>query len=227
MKKEGESQMRKINEFSKIGIALMWISFMFVTGCTFSKEKETDIFQGSLAKGILYNEKIYWQTSTSENPKDGQEIGKVKKIEKRGVFPTKEFSVTQSAEEIENKKVYSDEELLYIENKNEVQIFEYRTEMELGEEVPLNLEAESEGMALPHFVYENMRYLLNTELSVEKLPKSFVKVGKIEKTCMVAAKNNTGNLDMGTEFYASEFQNRYMIVKNPDRTYSVYENEGY
>ena len=44
---------------------------------------------------------------------------------------------------------------------------------------------------------------------------------------MVAVKNNTGNLDVGTEFYASEFQNRYMIVKNPDGTYSVYENEGY
>lgn len=144
--------MRKINGFSKIGIVLMLISFMFVTGCTSSKEKETDVFQGNLAKGIFYNEKIYWQTSISENPKDGQEIGKVKKVEKRGVFPKKEFSVTQSAEDIENKKVYSDEELLYIENKNEVQIFEYRTEMELGEEVPLNLEEESEGMALPHFV---------------------------------------------------------------------------
>lgn len=219
--------MRKINEFSKIGIVLMLISFMFVTGCTSSKEKETDVFQGNLAKGILYNEKIYWQTSTSENPKDGQEIGKVKKVEKRGAFPTKEFSVTQSAEDIENKKVYSDEELLYIENKNEVQIFEYRTEMELGEEVPLNLEEESEGMALPHFVYENMRYLLNTELSVEKLSKSFVKAGEIEKTCVVAVKNNTGNFDVGTEFYASEYQNRYMIAKNPDGTYSVYENEGY
>ena len=132
--------MRKINEFSKIGIVFMLISFMFVTGCTSSKEKETDVFQGNLAKGIFYNEKIYWQTSISENQKDGQEIGKVKKVEKRGVFPKKEFSVTQSAEDIENKKVYSDEELLYIENKNEVQIFEYRTEMELGEEVPLNLE---------------------------------------------------------------------------------------
>lgn len=227
MKKEGESQMRKINEFSKIGIVFMLISFMFVTGCTSSKEKEIDIFQGSLAKGIVYNEKIYWQTSISENSPNGQEIGKVKKVEKRGVFPTKEFAVTQSAEDIENEKVYSDEELLYIENKNKVQIFEYRTKMELGEEVPLNLEAESEGVALPHFVYENMRYLLNTELSVENLPKSFVKVGKIEKTCVVDAKNNTGNLDVGTEFYASEFQNRYMIVKNSDGTCSVYENEGY
>ena len=46
----------------------------------------------------------------------------------------------------------------------------------------MNLEEESEGMALPHFVYENMRYLLNTELTVEKLPKSFVKAGEIEKT---------------------------------------------
>ena len=81
--------MRKINGVSKIGIVLILISFMFVTGCTSSKEKETDVFQGNLAKGILYNEKIYWQTSTSENPKDGQEIGKVKKVEKRGVFPTK------------------------------------------------------------------------------------------------------------------------------------------
>lgn len=68
---------------------------------------------------------------------------------------------------------------------------------------------------------------MNAELSVEKLSKSFVKAGEIEKTCVVAVKNNTGNLDVGTEFYASEFQNRYMIVKNPDGIYSVYENEGY
>ena len=77
--------MRKINGVSKIGIVLILISFMFVTGCTSSKEKETDVFQGNLAKGILYNEKIYWQTSTSENPKDGQEIGKVKRL-KKGCF---------------------------------------------------------------------------------------------------------------------------------------------
>ena len=51
--------MRKINGVSKIGIVLILISFMFVTGCTSSKEKETDVFQGNLAKGILYNEKIY------------------------------------------------------------------------------------------------------------------------------------------------------------------------
>ena len=38
--------MRKINEFSKIGIALIWISLMFLTGCT--SPKEIDIFQGSL-----------------------------------------------------------------------------------------------------------------------------------------------------------------------------------
>lgn len=48
--------MRKINGFSKIGIVLMLISFMFVTGCTSSKEKETDVFQGNLAKGIFYND---------------------------------------------------------------------------------------------------------------------------------------------------------------------------
>ena len=68
---------------------------------------------------------------------------------------------------------------------------------------------------------------MNAELSVEKLSKSFVKAGEIEKTCVVAVKNNTGNFDVGTKFYASEYQNHYMIVKNADNTYGIYENESY
>lgn len=182
----------------------MLISFIFVIGCADSKEP--DVFQGNLAKGILYNDKFYWQTKMINK----REEGKVK-----------------AAEELIGETIYFNDEVLYVEKKAEIQVFQYVTEMELGQEVPLNSKAESEGMALPHFVYENMRYLLNTELSVEKLPKSFVKAGEIEKTCTVAAENNTGNLDVGTEFYASEHQNRYMIVQNADYTYSIYENEGY
>lgn len=111
----------------------MLISFIFVIGCADSKEP--DVFQGNLAKGILYNDKFYWQTKMINK----REEGKVK-----------------VAEELVGETIYFNDEVLYVEKETEIQVFQYVTEMELGLEVPLNSIAVRQGWNIsntqtPHY----------------------------------------------------------------------------
>lgn len=213
-----------MNKQFKVLIFLLLTVCFCMNGCTSSKKVP---IQGAIGKGIQYQGKIYWETSSIEVSQCGKEIGQVKKAAEKGIFPEKNFCVTDSAKDYIGAHVFIEDNMLYIDVENERHVFEYMKEMDLGKEVPLNLEADADGMASPHFVYENMRYLLNPELAVDQIPESFTKAGEVEKNYTAAIRNNTGNLPIGTEFYASGNQNRYIIVKHKDNTFGVYENEGY
>lgn len=196
-----------------------------IMGC--SLKTATVSFEGNLGKGILYQEKMYWETQEIDSFQAEKKIGKVNGVEKVGVFPEKGFKVTNAAATYRGENIYLDGERIYVGKGDRFGVFEYLTQMDLGEEVSLNSETRVEGMAIPHLVYKNMRYVLNSELSVEEIPGSFAEAGEIIKTYTRAVENNTGNLEIGTKFYVSEFQNRYLIVQNSDHSYSVFENEGY
>lgn len=203
---------------------LLLLAICFCIGGCASKSV---LIQGTLGRGILYDGKMYWETKTTDISKHGTEIGRVKKAAGKGLLPKTDFTVTHSAESYVGASVWKKEETLYLDVGEECHVFEYLAEMDLGEEVPLKKDADAEGMAAPHLVYQNMRYLMKEELSVNQIPDSFQKAGEIKEVCTIAARNDTGNLEVGTEFYSSKNQNRYLIVKYQDESFGVFENEAY
>ena len=98
--------------------------------------------------------------------------------------------------------------------------------MELSDEVKELDQEENEGMPAPHFVYQNMMYF-NDYGPVEVLDY-FKEVGEIKEVFLVAKQNFTGNGAVGDKLYATDFQNRFMLLKSVNsNNYYVYENGAY
>lgn len=209
----------------KIILILFVLLSILLTAC--SKKTEPILFHGELYKGIFYRGKIYWQTDVSYTV-NGEKIGIVKDSSRKGSLPVEEFQVTDAAKFLVGNTIYFKDESLYIEHDGCFYIFQYITEMPLEEEIPLNSNSETEGMPVPNLVYKNLYYQANGELSIEKIPNSFYKGGETKKICLRAAENYAGGgIPVGTKFYVSDIQNRYIIVEHKDNSYSVFENLGY
>lgn len=208
---------------------LFCILFLFVFIGTAGCATEKTAFIGELKPGIFYKETIYWETGTEKNVGNIKKIGEIKQAEESGVFPRTSFSATSSLKDDVGKEIYSGDGKLYLKDEKTYRIFQFITEMDLGEEVKEIPEPDAESMYRPHLVMDNMRYwMTSSDLTVEEIPKSFPKTGEIMEEVLYAAKNNTaGSIDIGTKWFASDFQNRYIIVQYTDDTLDIYENEAY
>lgn len=220
------TDMERIFKFmakKRIYIWMIFLGIMGAMGCA----PEVASLDGKLGNGIFYDGKVYWETGTVKNSEDEVMIGKIKKAEEEGVFPNTQFSVTSSMSEYVGEEVYCSNGELYIKKDGKNHVFQFLTDMELGQEKKESPFPDDEAEYPPHLVQENMRYWLNAELSVENIPELFDITGKVKEVCYYAARNNTGNVSGGDEFFVSDFQNRYIIVRYGDNSLSVFENEVY
>ncbi len=182
-----------------------------------------------LPEGIFIEDKIYWLTNTTYDIQLSGEAHKIKDSDftEEDCFPSVDGKLTNSASKLSLSSYNYKDDFALMESENGIVQFNYYNRSELGEQVE-QFEPDEDGRiysAAPHFVYKGMRYYTYDGLT-GPVPDYFKKVGTIKETYAVANKNFTGNIEVGSELYATPFQNRFMIVKRND-SYSVYENGEY
>lgn len=185
-----------------------------------------DIKELKMPSGIYYKDHIYWEMKDKTNHVEGEKVGTLKSVAKENYFPEKEYSSTSDLKSYLGSDLYENHQTLYLKTKDTIHVFKYLTEMELSEEVKELDQEENEGMPAPHFVYQNMMYF-NDYGPVEVLDY-FKEVGEIKEVFLVAKQNFTGNGAVGDKLYATDFQNRFMLLKSVNsNNYYVYENGAY
>lgn len=180
-----------------------------------------------IPSGILHDDHIYWEVE-GDIPKDiGEKIGTLKDAVEEKHLPGSELNGTNDLKEYIGNDIYLKNQCLYLKTKDRIFIFQYITKMKLPEKIIKPNDAASDAMAKPHFVYNDMIYYICNGDEVE-LPKYFEEVGKVKESLFSARDNFTGNINVGDSLFASDYQNRFMFVKNVDsQKYYLYENKGY
>lgn len=185
---------------------------------------------------IYFNGKIYWETEKVGDAKTAKYLAEVKQSENDNILPNENYVISSTGKKLVHNKIYKKDDFLYIEADNYFYQFAYYDHMELAKEdteIVKEEQKNSEEIPVPnairpHFVYNGMRYLsLGNEADEDDL-KFFKKVGAIKAVVHLASKDFSSNLYVGDLLYASENQNRYMIVKSlSNDRYYFYENEAY
>lgn len=179
--------------------------------------------------GIYYDGHIYWSTSTETSESKEEPIGELKTTMEENQFPVTDFAGTNDLKSYIGFKITVENNKLFLSNNDEVMLFEYLSEpMDKTEAVKeANYDSDTEYAVPPHFVYNDMIYYLSQGEAIE-LPDYFKEVGKIKETFFIANSNDTGTLPVGSILYSTEFQNRFMIVKNSDdHLYYLFNNGAY
>lgn len=184
----------------------------------------------NIASGIYYNGRIYWEAEEYAEQVEqvsGTQIGSLQSCADEYYFPTTDFMGTNDLKPYIGTSIVQNGQMLYIMVNDDLRVFRYIDEMELGSEQKDPPSNDADGIPPPHVVYQDMIYLTYDELDNE-IPQCFENVGAISEVYFMANKNFTGSIELGSELYATSFQNRYMIAKQPHSgTYYVYENYGY
>lgn len=203
-----------------------------VTGCETKKSHIQLSFETPPC--IYYEDKIYWEDAIIENVSDVDYLDEVKYSVNDNDLPNENFYVNSTGKSFVNSKVFKKDNSLYIKNEDGYHQFVYYDQMRLEkEDVLSNYENRTEKSHDPdairlHFVYKGMRYFILGEKPNENDLKSFKQVGKIKSNVSYASKDYSGNIHIGDLLYASDHQNRYMIVQNKtDGLYEYYENQAY
>ena len=224
--------MNSFSKFISVGICTL-----LLFGCSTNKPSKKDntycqftLENFTMPSGIYVDNKIYWQSELDSNI---QATTKEKTLDEvsvvaKGCFPHKDGEITKSAKSLKIKSYKKEDNFVSVQTKDKDFLFYYYESMNLDDEVK-QFEPDEEGntwMAAPHFIYNNMMYFTYNGYSI-KLPDYFTKVGSIKETFARAKQNFTGNIEVGSELYATDFQNRFMLVKALDDKFYVYENGAY
>lgn len=184
----------------------------------------------SLPNGIYYNGHIYWEMQ-DENTNDvqGNNLGTLQKTEEGNCFPVSDLVGTANLKNFIGSQIYLKDDSLYLENEKKVYVFQYIEKWNEKREEIISAEnyQGTEYAIPPHFVYKDMFFSIYQSEGVE-LPTRFKEVGKIKEIYVLSNTNFAGNIPINSILYASEFQNRFMIVKNSeDNQFYVFENKAY
>lgn len=148
---------------------------------------------------------------------------------KKNQFPTSDFAGTSDLEDYIGLNIVVENNELFLSSSDEVMIFEYLNEP-MDKQKPIkeqNYDSNTEYAVPPHFVYNDMIYYLCQSEAID-YPNYFNEVGKIKETFFIANENYTGTLPVGSILYSTDFQNRFMIVKNSeDHMYYLFNNSAY
>lgn len=184
----------------------------------------------SLPNGIYYDGRIYWELDNEKkNAVQGNSLGTLQEVEQTNCFPVSDLVGTKKLKKHIGSEIYAKDDSLYLENEKETYVFQYIKESkEKREEIKSAEKYQDTEYAISHhFIYNDMLYSIYQSECIE-LPNNFKKVGKVEKTYVLANTNFTGNMPIGSILYANDFQNRFMIVKNSENDkYYLFENEVY
>lgn len=183
---------------------------------------------------IYYEGKIYWEVEKVKDTNKAKYMDVVKKSEDNHVLPNENFVISSTGRKLVHNRIYIKDNYLYIEDGQYFHRFAYYDNMKLNNEDIVEVEEEETdevpvpNAIRPHFVYNGMRYLVLGEEVNENDLIAFKKVGETKAFVHLASKDFSSNLSVGDSLYASDSQNRYMIVKYAsDGSYQYYENEAY
>lgn len=180
--------------------------------------------------GIYFDGHIYWCTSTETSESKEEPIGELKTTMKENHFPVSDFVGTSDLKDYIGSKIIVENNKLYLSSSDEIMIFEYINEpmdkVKSIKETPKHF-SDSDYAVPPHFVFNDMIYYLCQSVEID-YPNYFNEVGKIRETFFIANENYTGALPVGSILYSTDFQNRFMIVKNSeDNLYYLFDNGAY
>lgn len=216
-------------------IILFFTCFLLCSCASTSTDDKTyklSLVHMDFPQGIYYDGKIYWITTPKDMTFKGDKIGKLKKVTESDCFPVSDLTGTNTLKEYINSELYKYKNTIYLDTEKGIYTFQYIDTYELPEPMESYEGDKSTEYALPpHFVYGNMWYQDLGE-KVE-LPEYVQEVGTIEKSLYLAGENLTGNIPKGSTLYATDFQNRFMIIKYGDnknydnKNYFLFENSAY
>lgn len=224
-------------------IVCFTIIFFFLSACSnqnISKVEPTNdmepkeientikMMHRTIPNGIYYNGQIYWDIDYEKTDNlPNSHLGFLQGCAENYQFPITEFMGTNSLSESIGKDIFLSDNALYMMIDDDVHVFRYLKQKNVGVEEKERESNVDDGTPAPHFVYNDMTYCIYDELESE-IPKNFHKVGEITDTYHLANKNFTGSIDVGSELYATDFQNRFMLVryKNMKGVY-VFQNSNY
>ena len=200
-----------------------------VLGCLFGCQSKPLSLSFDVPPALCFEEKIYWQTESEPVVENQMPIATVEAVSPD--FPDQNKTVNPSGQNWVDAAIYRDGDDLILEHENNTARFEYRNAPTKQERVLKDFDETGEiappGMALPHFVYEDMAYFLLGKASAGEAAL-LEPAGTIRKVCEIAGENFDGVGHVGDELYASPTQNRYMILHDiQNDTYAWYENENY
>lgn len=180
-----------------------------------------------IPSGILHDDHLYWEVD-QEIPKDiGEKIGTLQDAVDESHLPGSELNGTNDLKKYIGDDIYLKNQSLFLKTKDRTLTFQYITKMKLPEKISKPKDENADAMVKPHFVYHDMIYYICNGSEVE-LPEHYEEVGKVKESLFSARDNFTGNINVGDSLFASNYQNRFMFVKNIDnQKYYMYENEGY
>ncbi|MGX8852054.1 hypothetical protein [Amedibacillus sp. YH-ame10] len=179
----------------------------------------------------MINDIVYFKTENIIEV-NGKVIGQMKGVAENGYIPSEDLYGSKDLENEIGQNIYKvNDNMYYLVVNGEKITYQYLSQMELGDSIPLKEHKSEEEIPVPdavppHFVYKGMMYINCDSTGLKKLPSCFQGVGEIKEQFHLANKNFTGNLEIGSELYAMDSQNYYMLVKN-DGYYYVYANHGY
>lgn len=191
-------------------------------------ENTIKMMHQTIPNGIYYNGRIYWDIDYEKTDNlPNSQLGFLQGCAENYQFPITEFMGTNSLSESIGKDIFLSDNALYMMIDDDVHVFRYLKQKNVGVEEKERESNGDDGTPAPHFVYNDMTYCIYDELEGE-IPKSFHKVGEITDTYHLANKNFTGSIKVGSELYATVFQNRFMLVryKNMKGVY-VFQNSNY
>lgn len=209
---------------------LLWVFCLLLCSCGSNTSSMLNISRSVLPNGIYYDGRIYWEDEDGKKKNvQGDSLGALQEVAKVKCFPVSDLVGTNALEKYIGSEIYAYDNNLYLQNKENVFVFQYITQSnEKREEIVSEETYQGTEYAIPpHFIYKDLLYSTYQGEDLA-LPSGFEKVGKIEKSYVRANTNYTGNIPIHSELYATKFQNRFMIVKNSeDKKYYVFENEVY
>lgn len=212
-------------------IILCMVCFLLCSCSSAGTEAEAyrlALAHGELPHGVFYDGKIYWEMGTASSSVKGEKIGVLRNVSPPDCFPVSDHTGTNSMKELVGSELYTYRNKIYLKKGNDLLVFQYIDEQEPGESVEAYNGSKSAEYAVhPYFVFHNMTYRSYQGEEIE-LPDYFKEVGTIKKNMFIVGESLSGNVPEGSELYAADFQNRFIILKNSEnKNYYLFENDVY
>lgn len=189
---------------------------------------ELNLLHTNMPNGIYYDNKIYWEISTTSDSVNAEKIGDLKKVANPNILPTSDFMGTNGLNQYVGMNLYKDGNTIYLKVNDEFLILQYiDLSKEDTSEENFNI-SKSDEYAIPlHFNFNKMTYQSYQGEEIE-LPDCFKEKGTIKRNVFRASEDFTGNVPEGSTVYTTDFQNRFIILKNKtDNKYYLFENTSY
>ena len=206
-------------------IYLIIVTIALSSCASINKKDACTEFNAKLPEGVAYKGKVYWKTDILKSHDDVESLGEIKSAVACNDFPKNDLEVTLSAERYIGSAVSKYGNTLYVDYNNKIVQFDYHDKMEIGEEIT---DSDNNILFPPHYVYKNMLDFpasIIVDIQFDDIPSAFLKVGTINEEIKVHASRNftSSGIPKGTQLYASENQNRFMIVKYPNGNIEMLE----